>query len=328
MSEKLFWVGGYTATMDAEATGIGVARARADGSFEFVQTAVETSSPSFLADGVVDGIVYAVDEGNRRVEAFRREGLQLLHQGGHAVSGTSPCHLSVAPDWLYVSNYGDGSVDVFPLAAAGEIGPLAQSLQGVGRGPHNTQDGPHAHSTLVTGEKTVLSADLGADRVYVHRQTDTGLERIGFGEFPAGTGPRDLLAVEDRIYLLGELDGTLFSLDAHAGIVAHGSSIADWVDGDHAAALAIDASGRFLYTGLRGSNRVAVARADDLSPLASVPTGGDWPRHLWVSGDILYVANQLSSTVTSFRIDPTTGIPQLIGVPERVPSPTYILPAR
>jgi 6-phosphogluconolactonase (cycloisomerase 2 family) len=109
-------------------------------------------------------------------------------------------------------------------------------------------------------------------------------------------------------------------------VLAQGAAVADWADGDHAAALAIDASGRFLYVGLRGSNRIAIARADDLSPLASIPTGGDWPRHLWIADDLLYVANQLSSTVTSFRIHPGTGIPQPIAAPEDVPSPTYILP--
>ncbi|MCU1525646.1 MAG: hypothetical protein JWO18_2540 [Microbacteriaceae bacterium] len=327
MNERHFWTGGYTPNMDGVATGIGIARSRAGGGFEFLGTAVETSSPSFLADGLVEGIVYAADEGNARVEAFRREGLDLVHLGGQAVSGAFPCHLSVTRDRLYVSNYGDGSVDVFPLGADGEIGPISQSLQGTGSGPHPAQDGPHAHSTLIVGE-TVLSADLGADRVYLHRPIDGGLERTGFGEFPPGTGPRDFLAANGRIYLLGELSGALFLIDDSAAVLAQGAAVADWVDGDHAAALAIDASGRFLYIGLRGSNRVAIVRVDDLSPLASIPTGGDWPRHLWVSGDMLYVANQLSSTVTSFRIDAATGIPQPIAAPEHVPSPTHILPAR
>lgn len=325
--EQHFWTGGYTSNMDGTATGIGIARSRADGGFEFVGTAVGASSPSFLANGLVEGILYAADEANGRVEAFRRGGLELVPLEGQPVSGVSPCHLSVTPDRLYVSNYGDGSVDVFPLGSTGAIGPLAQSLRGTGEGPHPAQEGSHAHSTLVVGE-TVLSADLGADRVYVHHRADGGLERTGFGEFPPGSGPRDLLAANGRIYLLGELSGAIFLIDGNATVLAQGAAVADWADGDHAAALAIDASGRFLYTGLRGSNRVAIVRVDDLSPLASIPTGGDWPRHLWVSGDMLYVANQLSSTVTSFRIDAATGIPQPIATPEHVPSPTYILPVR
>ncbi|MCU1559016.1 MAG: hypothetical protein JWN09_3011, partial [Microbacteriaceae bacterium] len=199
------------------------------------------------------------------------------------------------------------------------------TLQGTGAGPHPAQEGPHAHSTLVVGE-TVLSTDLGADRVYVHRRDGAELVRTGFGELPPGTGPRDFLAANGRIYLLGELSGALFLIDDSATVLARGAAVADWADGDHAAALAIDASGRFLYVGLRGSNRIAIARADDLSPLASIPTGGDWPRHLWIADDLLYVANQLSSTVTSFRIHPGTGIPQPIAAPEDVPSPTYILP--
>lgn len=52
---------------------------------------------------------------------------------------------------------------------------------------------------------------------------------------------------------------------------------------------------------------------------------GDWPRHLALDGDTLYVANERSSELTVMRIDQASGIPQLertIGVP----SPTVVLP--
>ncbi len=326
MSEQLFWVGAYTATMEGLGTGIGLARIGDDGAFESLGTAVETSSPSFLAAGV-DGTVYSTDEGNGRIEAFRPgAGHTLVPLGGQEVSGSSPCHLSVAGDRLYASNYGDGSIDVFPLASDGSVEPRVQTLRGTGSGPHPAQDGPHAHATLVTGD-TVLSTDLGADRVHRYTRVDGRLVRAGSAEFPAGTGPRDLLRTANgRILLLGELSGEIFVLDEEAGIVVSSPSVVDWVDGDHAAALAVDDRGGFVYTGLRGSNRLVVVGGDDLSPVDALPTGGDWPRHLCLVGDLLYVANQLSSTVTSFRLDRLTGIPHQIGSPEPVPSPTYLLP--
>ena len=327
MSEPTYWIGSYTPSMDGSARGIGAAATRDDGTLEFLGVAVETSSPSFLANGLVEGIVYSTDEGSGRVEAFRRaDGFRLTALGGRKVSGSFPCHLTVTADRLYVSNYGDGSVDIFALHADGRIGELAQTLHGAGSGPRADQGGPHAHATHVGA--TILSADLGADRVHVHRLRDGAVERTGSGAFPAGTGPRDFAESHGSVYLLGELDGGIYLIDEEASIRSSGRVVAHWAEGDHAAALAIDAAGGFAFTGLRGSDRVAALRLSDLSPVADVPTGGSWPRHLALEGDVLHVANQLSNTVTSFRIDAGSGIPRPIGRLEHVPSPTYLLPVR
>lgn len=326
-TSSYFWVGGYTASMGGKARGIGLARVRPDdGRLEFLSVAVETSSPSFLVDGVADGVLYATDEAGR-VEAFRRGAGHDLHPlGGQATSGTFPCHASATVDRLYVSNYGDGSIDVFPLAPTGEIGPLLQTLAAVahGSGPKPAQDGPHAHSTLV-GE-SILSADLGTDEVHVHAREDGRLVRRSTVSLPAGSGPRDLRAAPAGALLLGELSGGIFALDSSGAVTASGSVVDDWIEGDHAAAIA--GTGRFLYVGLRGSNRVAIVGTDGLTPIAAVPSGGNWPRHLCASGEFLYVANQLSNSISSFRIDPATGIPRQIGEAEPVASPTYLLPVR
>lgn len=322
MSEQFFFTGGYTENMGGVAEGIGLARTRQDGSLEFLGTAVETSSPSFLVEGS-GGVIYATDEGNGRVDAFRRgDGTTLIPLGGRDSSGQYPCHVSVTAGHLYVSNYGDGSIDVFLRESDGSLGELVQSLQGAGSGPREDQDGPHAHATLVVGD-TVLSADLGSDQLHVHSVVDDGLVRTGSGSLPAGTGPRDLLHA-DRLYVLSELDNAILAVDENGAITAGGTTVAEWSDGDHAAALAI--LDGFIYTGLRGSNRLAIVRADDLSPVAAIPTRGDWPRHLVVQKNVLHVANQRSSTVTSFRIEAGTGMPVPLGEPEHVPSPTYLLP--
>jgi 6-phosphogluconolactonase len=348
-ASRHLWVGGYTPTMGGTAEGIGLLRVGSDGDgIEFLGTVIATSSPSFLASGgggnSGDGaggagaVLYATDEAGR-VESFRRgPGFTLLALGGRATSGGFPCHLSVTPDALYVSNYADGSIDVFPLtgspAAGGGIGALRQTLASSGSGPNPAQDGPHAHSTLVV-DGSILSADLGADRVHVHSLEGGSLVRGSSVALPPGTGPRDLLAQGAGTILLGELSGAVFALDGHGEVIARGAVADSWVDGDHAAALAVDSTGTFAYTGLRGSNRIAVVRLSDLSPVAAVSCAGDWPRHLCVlpdespgagRGDLLLVANERSSTVSCFRIDPTTGIPRPIGSPAAVASPTFLLP--
>jgi len=336
------WVGGYTTTMGGDALGIGLLRWNPDGAGLEVLDPTPTSSPSFLAAGAGE-MLYATDEAGR-IEAFRRTpGLSLEPIGGQPTSGGSPCHVSVTIDHVYVSNYLNGSIDVFPLAVDGTIGVLRQTLSSSGSGPNHVQAGPHAHSTLLRGS-SLISADLGADRVYVHAIEGDELVRTASVSFPPGTGPRDLVVCAGRTILLGELQGSVFALDDRGQIDAVGTVTDTWVDGDHAAGLAVDTTGRFAYTGLRGSNRIAVIRLSDLSPVATVSCGGDWPRHLCmvrggivengtaragegaVVGDVLLVANQLSSTVCAFQIDPITGIPLPLGSPVKVASPTFLLP--
>ena len=58
--------------------------------------------------------------------------------------------------------------------------------------------------------------------------------------------------------------------------------------------------------------------------ITEVPVG-DWPRHLALDGDQLYVANEKSHQVMVLRIDPATGIPGHLRT-ITVPSPTVILP--
>lgn len=323
----LFWAGSYTASMGGASEGIGALRVRDDGSLEYLGLAVATSCPSYLAAAVVPGVVYATDEADARVEAFRREGERLVPLGGQPTGGALPCHISVTAEWLYVANYSDGTVDAFPLSVDGAIGPLRASLSGVGSGPHPAQDGPHAHSTLLVGA-LVFSADLGTDQVHVQRWAAGRLERVSSTALPPGTGPRDFATTADgRIFLLGELSGEVFELDGEGRMLRSGPSVVDAADGDHWAGLVIDEAGEFLYSGLRGSNRIAVVSAHTLSPVAAISCGGDWPRNLCLSGEMLYIANERSGTVTSFRVDHGTGIPEPVGHPEPVPSPTYLLPA-
>lgn len=326
------WMGGYTANLAGTGRGICALRLT-DHGLQYLGVAAETGSPSFLALGADSRTLYAVDEGAGRVEAFRRtgDGVELQPLGGQPTTGTVPCHLSATPEWLYASSYGSGSVDVFPLGADGSISRVAHSLHpaaetGAQEGPAPEQDGPRAHSTLVFGD-TVLVADLGTDRVFVYRWVEDDLICESAIEFPSGTGPRDFVVspVAGKVFVLGELSGAVFTLGGgrKLQIVRAGPSVA--LAGDHAAGLAVDASGRFLFTGMRGSNRVVVLDSLTLEPIAEVPSGGNIPRHLCLIGSTLLVANQDSGTLAGFRIDSETGVPTPWGSTLFVDSPSYLL---
>jgi 6-phosphogluconolactonase (cycloisomerase 2 family) len=60
--------------------------------------------------------------------------------------------------------------------------------------------------------------------------------------------------------------------------------------------------------------------------VGEVSTGGIWPRHFVLDGGFLYVANERSHTVVTFRLDPDTGIPTPTADVLPTASPTCVLP--
>jgi 6-phosphogluconolactonase (cycloisomerase 2 family) len=316
--------------MNGSAEGIGILTVNPDGSLENHGLAVAAESPSFL---VKDGeFIYAALEGAAAVSAYRIAGNELHLLGQQDVAGELPCALAVLGDRaaLGVACYGDGTVDVHPIAPNGTLGKTGQSLRGVGKGSRINQDGPHAHAVLQLDAHTVLTTDLGTDEVYIHTLTGELLSRAGSVTFPTGAGPRDLLLhPSGAILVLAELSNELYLLlrDGLEFTIAGSVALPGAEDSDHAAALATTADGRFVYAALRGSDNISVLELDaankSLRAVGAVGSGGGWPRHLVVDGDRVRVANQLTNSVVTFTIG-------LDGIPVRessllVASPTYLL---
>jgi len=317
----MFYVGSYTADMGGTATGISALGSRHDGSLEYLGTAVTADSPSYLA--AHGDVVYAAAEATGRVEAYRRgEGFALELVASAVAGGVAPCHIARYGDTVVAACYVDGALGVLdadPLA-------LVQALDAHGGGPHPAQDGPHAHATFALDASTILSADLGADAVHVHTRAQGRLTRTRTIGLPAGTGPRDFLRHPSGLVLvLGELGLTVTALDDALETVAV-VELAGGEPGDHAAALSTSADGRFVYAGLRGSNRISIVEVagTSLNPVGFIDAEGDWPRHHVVDGDLMHVAHERSNSVASFRIS-ADGIPRLISPPIRVPSPIFLL---
>ncbi len=316
-----WWVGGYGADMGGGMPGIQAMRSTDAGTLALVGTAVETPSPSYLLSRGEH--LYAVAEGAGTVEAFRRTGEHTLERVGSVPSGGRwPCNLEFFDGGIAVANYFDGIVGLVSDST------LVESVQLEGSGPHERQQGPHAHTVLAVDDETLLSVDLGADRVNVHGR---GLAVVASVPLPPGTGPRDLTRHPSGFYyLLSELSHELFvlrwtgtTLDIVSSVAVPGA-----VAGDSDSAISV--WGDYVYTGLRGSNRIAMLRSVDagarLEPLGWVSSEGQWPRHHTVDGDVLHVANQVSSSVASFRLG-ADGVPSLIAEPTAVPSPNYLLRA-
>ena len=316
-----YLVGTYTADMDGSAEGILALRSAPDGSLQLTGVAAVAASPSFLA---LDGdTVYAVAEGAGRVAEYTLSGTDLTLVSEASSGGEAPCHIGVYGSTVVVANYVDGALGVLSATPL----TLAQTLDATGSGPHDAQDGAHAHCSFAVDATTVLSADLGADRLHVHTLAEGKLERTDSIELPPGTGPRDIVAhASGALLILAELGNRLLLARWNDGLeVLSTVDLPGAAAGDHAAGISLSTDGRFAYVTLRGSNRISVLaiEGDALTAVGSVSSAGDWPRHHVIDGDLLHVANQLSSTVATFRIG-DDGIPQHLAT-TAVPSPTYLL---
>lgn len=327
-SPSTWLVGGFGPDMECESEGISVMRSRADGSLEFSHVAASVLSASFLV--VAGDAVYSTLEGSGEIAAFRRDGETLSDATTTSSGGQYPCHLTVRDSVIVAANYGTGTLGVIERTAHSSALDARYVQETAGTGPRPQQEGPHAHSSLFVDESTLLSLDLGADRIRIFEYSDFTLNQVDEVVLPAGFGPRDIVARPGNLfYVLGELglgflvfewrDRELHQLCAIA--------LPGAVEGDHASAIAISADGRHAYVGVRRSNLIAVLTiAEDgrsVAPLTAVSCEGDWPRHIVMDDNILHVSNQFSHSVASFRID-DNGIPKLIAPPTRVLSPTYL----
>jgi 6-phosphogluconolactonase (cycloisomerase 2 family) len=327
-----FWIGTYTG---AAGNGRGIYRADRSpgGTLAAPVLAAEVDSPSYLAIG--GGALYAVSEQDPgAVLAFAVDGDRLRPTGSALVSA-APCHLAAGERVVVAASYGTGEVSAHPLTDGRLDGPVS-TVPGHGSGPRSDrQEGPHAHAVAFAPDATVLSTDLGADLLRAHRVEAGELRPVADIALPAGCGPRHMVIHPDgTVFVLTELGRTVVALTPGAGyadlrIRAETPATAAATDDDSSgAAIRLGTGGRFVYTSTRGADVITTHEVTDggLRPVADTPCGGTWPRDIWVDGEWLHVANERSDEISTFRLDPTTGVPELVGS-QAVPSPVCIVAA-
>lgn len=146
----------------------------------------------------------------------------------------------------------------------------------------------------------------------------TLINRVASGSIPAQlvvSPGGDYLAVATyvggtyEIFPIGE-DGGLG--EASSVAQQEGSGPHERQDASHAHAVAFDPSGQFLAGADLGTDWVKVFSYADGNLVevgAAMVAAGSGPRHVAFnpSGDILYVINELTATITSFAFDPESG---------------------
>ncbi|MGK5742441.1 lactonase family protein [Micromonospora sp. URMC 103] len=336
-------IGCYTAESGGRGTGIVAARRdAATGALTPLGVVASTASPSFLARHPRLPVLYAVNElPAGEVSAFRVGGDgELTPLATRPTGGAEPCHLAVVPggSHLLAANYGGGSVSVFPLDEQGVPGERSDLVVHEGRGPDpERQERAHAHMVSpAPAGGPLLAVDLGTDSVYrydLDAATGRLVPRAPRVHTTAGAGPRHLARHPDgrRLYLVGELDATVTGYELTADGSLHRRSRVDASGRPghvQPSEVAVGPGGRFLYVANRGVGTLAVFDLRDERPalVAEVETDGEWPRHFALVGEHLYVADERADMIRVFRVDPDSGVPEAVGEPVPVPSPTCVLP--
>ena len=297
------------------------------------QVTAFAANPSFLA--MTRTHLYAVSEDTDRVGAY------AIDQGTGALTfidavssgGTGPAHVAVDRSGAYVlaANYTNGMVAVLPVRADG----------GVASAVSNPLAGANAHMIIPDpANKFVFVLCKGADYIAQYR-FDAATGALVPNTPPtvataAGAGPRHLAFAPNgaAAYVVAENLSTLTALayDATTGRLTPLQTVSSRAPGaagaNTGAELVVHPTGKFVYASNRGDNTVAVfAIAGDgtVAFVGAVATGLT-PRSFTIdpTGAWMLVANQDANSVTTFTIDPSTGMPSPSGTPLAFTKPSFV----
>ncbi|MBS4200867.1 lactonase family protein [Bacillus sp. FJAT-49732] len=305
-----------------------------------VEVAAKVGSPTYLAISEENRFLYSVaqQEKSGGVAAFsvNSETGELSFLNVEVQEGAPPCHLDVYQDELVTGNYHEGTVELYKINKAG-VNSVSYSNKHEGTGPHVRQEKPHVHYTAFTPDKKfVVVADLGTDEVVTYKVENDTLERVNTLVVRAGSGPRHLAFHPNGkvAYLLTELSSEVVVLNYNAedGSFTEKQYIraipSDFTETNDASAIHISSDGRFVYTGNRGHNSIAVFSVDadsgELTFVEHTPSGGEFPRDFVLdpSESFLIASNQHTGNLVLFKRDKETGkltkLESEVSVPEVV----------
>lgn len=301
------------------------------------ELAAEISGPGFLALHPDHHHLYAVGklDGVPSVVAYRivqdgnDSGLEL--DNALPIGDGTAAHVAVdqTGQMLLTAQYGGGSVAAFSLKPDGSLNNATDLIKHKGGSQvvQGRQDAPHAHWVGFSPDnRFAFVPDLGLDKVVIYKidPTKANLTFHGYGEVPAGGGPRHMKFHPNGkiIYVLNELalSVTVFDYDSDRGTMIAKQTIAtiepELLEKEifkSASEIRVHPSGKFVYSANRGHDTITAFRVNqssgELSVIEVEPVRGATPRNfnLAPSGRWLLAAGQDSHTLASFGVDAETG---------------------
>lgn len=347
----------YFGTFTAEVSG-GIFVAQLDpasGQLSPARVAAKAESPGFLAVDDLHRRLYALSQttaaaGSPKgcVESFAIDpssgGLTRLNR---RITGGGPfCYLALdrTRSTLGAARYGDGNAVTFPVAASGEVQPVATEVQHEGSGPdRERQEKAHVHSINFSPDnRFAIVADLGIDEIrsYAFDAKTNALDPKPASTLhtPPGSGPRHFAFHPNGrfAYAVCEIDATVLSLryDSEHGSLEQlqvSPLLPPNTAGEQRAAeVVVHPSGKFLYVSNRGYDALVVFAIDAhtgmLTYLQREHDGIAYPRNFAVdpSGRWLLCANRDSNSVTVYAIDQNIGQLSRTGNKVDIPQPVCV----
>lgn len=310
------------------------------GTLQDVEVAATVGSPTYLAISENQRYLYSVAQedtlGGVYAYEVDSESGELRYVNKKLEEGAPPCHVDIQNGVLTTANYHKGTVDLYQAHSPSNLS-LKGAVEHEGSGPHARQEKPHTHYAAQTPDgKYVIACDLGTDEVITYKIENQELVKVATLTVKAGSGPRHLTFHPDGkiAYLLTELSSEVVVLDYHAdkGSFTEKQNLsaipADFTETNDASAIHITSDGKFVYTGNRGHNSIAVFRVDEetkeLTLVEITATEGDWPRDFVLdpSEAFIIASNQKSGNLVLFSRDQETGkltqLDSIIDIPEVV----------
>lgn len=331
-----------------------------------LQVIDDIRNPTWLVVNPAKDRLYAVSEidnfqGTRNGAvvsyAIDNDTLQLKRLGAVSSGGTTPAHASVHPSgkFVFVANYGGGSVAVFPVGADGALGEATDVRPSVGPRHHvraavdptgqfavSDHDGPHVHMVAADpGGQFVIANDAGLDLTLVWR-FDAATGRLLPAAVPVIAAPPGSAPRHFAFHPNGRVFYNLYEHDAKVAVydydAARGglklkqivSSLPPKFGGSNLSSeIVMTADGRFLYVANRLHNAVAIFAVNDDGQLRSIAetwVHADSPRSLCIdpSGTFFFSCNQRGDSITSFHLNAATGALTFTGRFEAVGSPAVM----
>lgn len=295
------------------------------GELSKVEVAAEVGSPTYLSVSEDNDYLYAVaQEGEMGgVHAYQidSETGDLKMINGQLTEGAPPCHLQVHDDKLVTGNYHKGKVKLLHVKEDGGVERVS-SAQHEGTGPHKRQEKPHVHFAGETPDgKYIVVCDLGTDELVTYQIEGDALVRVHTLNVKPRSGPRHIVFHPNGkiAYLLTELSSEVIVLDysGEDGSFTEKQTIraipGDFTETNDASAIHMSSDGKFLYTGNRGHNSIALFSVSEdgkeLTFIEHTATGGEWPRDFVLdpSEKFIVASNQHSGNLVLFARDAETG---------------------
>jgi 6-phosphogluconolactonase len=338
-------VGTYT---DGQSEGIYRFELLSDGKLRDKGLVAKTENPSFLALSAKGDYLLAVNEVSNKenmgyVTSYKIKNDSLFQIDQKPSGGAHPCHLTVrSDDYVVVANYTGGNMGLLKLDKNGALSGLLDVQQHQGKGSHERQEAPHAHSGWITPDGKLISVDLGTNQLWFSEINPVSNRFVAstpatytMGE---GAGPRHLAIhpTQDWIYVVNELTSSisLIKKDSTTNNYLSLQTIATLPEGftepNTCADIHISSDGKFVYASNRGHNSIAIFTVEPDTGILNLSghesTMGDTPRNFTLSPDtnFLLVANQNSDNIVSFQRNIDTGLLTFVDKIE-VPNPVCLL---